>query len=120
MIGEMNLQEKGMNVDYKLIGSRIKEARKSRGMTQEVMAEQLDVTIGYVSQVERGITKISLDLLGKVSAILDVDIAYFVADSCVHRDTYMIDEIMSDLQKLDERDRRVILSLIKIMLNNKQ
>ena len=46
MIGEMNLQEKGMNVDYKLIGSRIKEARKSRGMTQEVMAEQLDVTIG--------------------------------------------------------------------------
>ncbi len=114
----MNLQEKGMNVDYKLIGNRIKAARKSRGMTQEVMAERLDVTIGYVSQVERGITKISLDLLGKVSAILDRDIAYFVTDSSTQRSTYMIDEIVLRLQKLGERDRRVILSLIEAMQEN--
>ena len=41
-----------MNVDYKLIGSRIKAERKKLGITQEVLAEKLDVSIGYVSQIE--------------------------------------------------------------------
>ena len=48
-----------MNIDYKLIGERIKRMRKSNGITQEILAERLNVSIGYVSQVERGITKIS-------------------------------------------------------------
>ena len=50
-----------MRIDYKLIGNRIKTERKKSGITQEVLAEMLDVTVGYVSQVERGITKISLE-----------------------------------------------------------
>ena len=40
-----------MNIDYKLIGQRIKRERKVRGITQEVLAERLNVSIGYVSQV---------------------------------------------------------------------
>ena len=35
-----------MNVDYKLIGRRIKEERKKKGYTQENLAEKLDVTVG--------------------------------------------------------------------------
>ena len=58
------------NIDYILIGKRIKAARKALGMTQEKLAEELDVSIGYISQVERGVTKISLDLLGALSSIL--------------------------------------------------
>ena len=56
-----------MNVDYKLVGKRIQAARKQSGMTQETLAEKLDVSIGYVSQVERGVTKISLDLLAAIA-----------------------------------------------------
>ena len=67
-----------MNVDYKLIGERIKRARKMRGFTQETVAEKLDVSIGYISQVERGITKISLDFLGAMSLVLDCDIALLI------------------------------------------
>ena len=66
-----------MNIDYKLVGERIKRARKSKGITQENMAERLNVSIGYVSQVERGVTKISLDLLVAISIILECDIAAF-------------------------------------------
>jgi DNA-binding XRE family transcriptional regulator len=40
-----------MSLDYKLIGSRIKSARKRMGMTQETLAEKIDVSVGYVSQV---------------------------------------------------------------------
>ena len=103
-----------MNIDYKLIGERIKMARKSRGMTQESLAERLNVSIGYVSQVERGITKISLDLLGAISSILDYDIAYFVSESAVNRNEYMESEISNELKKLDNKKKKYILQMIKV------
>lgn len=107
-----------MNIDYKLIGSRIKLERNKSGLTQEQLAEKLDVTIGYVSQVERGITKISLDLLAKISTILDCDIALLITGSAVNTDGYIVDEILNDVRRLDGRDRRIVLSVIKMMLND--
>ena len=48
-----------MNVDYGAIGQRIKQVRRSRDMTQERLAEALSVSVGYISQIERGVTKIN-------------------------------------------------------------
>ena len=45
-----------MNVDYGAIGRRIKQVRRSRDMTQERLAEALSVSVGYISQIERGVT----------------------------------------------------------------
>ena len=102
-----------MNIDYKLIGERIKRARMVRGMTQEVLAERLNVSIGYVSQVERGITKISLDLLGAISSILLYDVAYFVSESAVHSDKYLESELVMEIQNLDDKKRKFVLKMIK-------
>ena len=107
-----------MNVDYQLIGARIKSARNKQGLTQEQMAERLDVTIGYVSQVERGITKISLDLLGKIAMILECDIASLITQSAVNSDDYIADEVMNNMRRLNGRDRRIVLSIIKSMLED--
>lgn len=57
-----------MNVDYGAIGRRIKQVRRSRDMTQERLAEALSVSVGYISQIERGVTKINLDTLAAVAA----------------------------------------------------
>ncbi len=103
-----------MNIDYKLIGERIRKARKSRGLTQEIMAEKLNVSIGYVSQVERGITKISLDLLGAISTILDYDVAALVSESALHSHEYMESELISEIRKLDQRKKKFILGVIKM------
>ena len=46
-----------MEIDYKVIGQRIKEARRGRGWSQEQLSEELDVTTVYISRVERGSTK---------------------------------------------------------------
>ena len=39
------------NIDYKLIGERIKEARRKAGLSQEKLAEMIDVTTVYVSKI---------------------------------------------------------------------
>ena len=106
---------KNMNIDYKLIGERIKKIRKSRGMTQEDMAERLNVSIGYVSQVERGITKISLDLLGAISGILDYDVAGFIAESAVNSNGYLESEILGEIRKLDQGKRKLVFEMIKLI-----
>ena len=103
-----------MNVDYKLIGERIKKTRKSKGMTQDVLAEKLNVSIGYVSQVERGITKISLDLLGAISGILECDIAGFITESATNSNEYMESELLSEVRKLDGKKKKYILEIIKL------
>ncbi|MBE6547917.1 MAG: helix-turn-helix transcriptional regulator [Ruminococcaceae bacterium] len=107
-----------MNIDYKLIGERIKRARKACGMTQETLAEQLNVSIGYVSQVERGITKISLDLLGAISSILCCDVASLISESAPKSNEYMETEIINEIRKLDHKKKKFVLELIKITNEN--
>jgi transcriptional regulator with XRE-family HTH domain len=103
-----------MNVDYKLIGERIKKTRKLNGITQDVLAEKLGVSIGYVSQVERGITKISLDLLGAISSILDCDIESFITESATNSSEYMESELLFEIRKLNSKKKKYILEIIKL------
>ena len=37
-----------------LIGSRIKELRKKKGLSQEELSEKADITPNYLSRIERG------------------------------------------------------------------
>jgi transcriptional regulator with XRE-family HTH domain len=40
--------------DLRLLGERVREHRRSRGLTQEALAESLDLSVAYVSLIERG------------------------------------------------------------------
>ena len=83
-------------------------------MTQEFLAEKLNVSIGYVSQVERGITKISLDLLGAISSILNYDIAGFITESATKSNEYMESELLDEIRKLDRKKKKFVLEIIKL------
>ena len=104
-----------MNVDYKLIGLRIKEERKKSGLSQEKLAEKLNVSIGYISQVERGITKISLDLLGAISSILNCNISSLIDEAAVCSYHYLENELMLEFEKLDTQQRKLVLDFIKLL-----
>ena len=43
-----------MALDYTIIGERLKKARTDKKMTQERLAEKLDVSIAFLSRIERG------------------------------------------------------------------
>lgn len=108
-----------MQVDYKLIGSRIKEQRRARGYTQEVLAERLDVSVGYVSQVERGITRISLDLLAAISSALECDMAVLVTGTAMDTDGYMQDEIWHRIAQMNYREKQLVLGFMELLLKNR-
>ena len=56
-----------------LIGLNITYYRKARRLTQIELADQLEVSSNYLSQIERGSKFISLTKLIKVAELLDID-----------------------------------------------
>ncbi len=40
--------------ELRRLGDRIREHRRSKGLTQEALAESLDLSVAYVSLIERG------------------------------------------------------------------
>ena len=101
-----------MHVDYRMIGERIKQARREAHMTQEKLAERLDVSVGYASQVERGITKISLDLLGAISDILHCDVSFFVTGASVKSEQYLSSDLNEEIKKLDNNQKACFWALL--------
>jgi transcriptional regulator with XRE-family HTH domain len=40
--------------ELRRLGDRVREQRRNRGLTQEALAEALDLSVAYVSLIERG------------------------------------------------------------------
>ncbi len=59
-------------MDYKALGKNIKSARKARGLTQEMLAERIDISPVFVSQVEGGVRKPSLETVYNLAKTLNV------------------------------------------------
>lgn len=59
------------------IGAKMRQFRKERGLTLRGLASRSGLSIGFLSQVERGISSIGLTALGGVAAALDRSVAEF-------------------------------------------
>lgn len=60
------------------IGERLKIQRKLNHLTQEQLAEKLDISIKHYSEAERGIVGLSVENLIKVSDILGTSLDYLL------------------------------------------
>ncbi|MGB9627495.1 MAG: helix-turn-helix domain-containing protein [Thermodesulfobacteriota bacterium] len=63
------------------IGERIRNLRQSSNLTQEELAERANLTKGFISQVERDLTSISLDSLVQILDALDENISDFFREA---------------------------------------
>jgi transcriptional regulator with XRE-family HTH domain len=59
------------------LGSQIRDLREARGMNLAALAKAVGRSIGYVSQIERGRSEISISTLKAISEALEVQISWF-------------------------------------------
>ncbi|MBQ2974184.1 MAG: helix-turn-helix transcriptional regulator [Clostridia bacterium] len=104
-----------MSIDYKLLGIRIKQKRKEIGKTQEVLAESLGVTVGYVSQIERGITKVNLETLSEICAILDTDLVFFLTGIVVNQKNYFQEDLIRKYSNLSDNKKKLLINFIDLL-----
>jgi transcriptional regulator with XRE-family HTH domain len=57
------------------VGQRIRELRRTRGFSLETVAARTDLSIGFLSQIERGLSSPSLRVLATIADTLGVGIA---------------------------------------------
>ena len=95
-----------MEIDYKAIGQRIKIARIKKGVTQEAVADIIDVTPSHMSNIETGKTKVSLPTLIAIANALSVSV---VLTSKVIFES----EAKDVLKDCDEYEVRLLVDLLK-------
>ena len=59
------------------IGRQIRDLRKAKGITLNEMATQIGKSVGYVSQVERGVSNLPIPVLQAISEALGVNTTWF-------------------------------------------
>lgn len=63
-----------MNKD---IGNKVKQLRNQKKLTLKDLSSGTNLSIGFLSQLERGLTSIATDSLAKIADVLDVELSYF-------------------------------------------
>lgn len=104
-----------MNIDYNLIGERIKEARKSKGYTQEKLAEEIDVAVAYVSRLEKGFP-INLKRIAQISQVLDVSIEYLLSGTVPKSDNYLNKDFEEILERCSPEKLKLIYNIAKTIV----
>lgn len=62
------------------IGNKIKALRKSKKLTLKEVSEQTDLSISFLSQVERKKSSLTLESLKKISEVLGVNPSFFFSE----------------------------------------
>ena len=97
-----------MNFDHVAFGKRLRETRKERGMTQEQLANALNISTHHLGNIEAGRRGFSIDLLIEVSAVLDVSLDILIIGTTrpstqVRELLEQMQEILARLQELNEK-----------------
>ena len=77
-----------------IFGLNLKVYRKEKKLSQEQLAEKVDITAKHLSEIERGIVFASANLIEKLAKNLDIPIfAFFLTDNSIYYNNIMIDRI---------------------------
>ena len=108
MLTETRLDQ--CSLDSAGIGKRVREARREKKVTQEDLAEMCGCTPTHICNIENGKIGVSLELLFKISVLLEKSMDYFVMDHDIANPQIKIDNNIApklkqcDTQMLDMVD----------------
>lgn len=102
-------------LDFSLIGQRIKEVRTDKQLTQEYLANMIGVNTSHVSNIETGKTKISLTLLIKICDALGVTLDYLLENE-YHNPTSVIEkELLNTIKDMKKEKQKTLLRIAKVL-----
>ena len=104
-----------MAIDYSVIGERLKKARKDKHLTQEQLAEKIDVSIAFLSRIERGSSQINLKRLSQICEILDVTEGDILNGSSSKSSKYLDLEFANLLKNCSSNKQKLIYDIAKVI-----
>lgn len=100
-------------MNQKAIGRRIKAAREKKGMTQEQLAEWVELSPMHVSVIERGVKLPKLETLINIANVLDVSADFLLQDVVKNQTKLYSSEASELIRKLPRDDQRRVLEALR-------
>ena len=96
-------------MDYKRLGTRIREERKKLNLTQAHLAEAIEISDTYMGAIERGERSLTLDTLVNLVNRLGVTVDYLLADSVSDSDSNIMEQFKQivDQQPLERKQMAI-------------
>lgn len=105
-------------VDYKIIGERLKKARINIHMTQEALADKMEVSIAFLSRVERGSSHINLKRLSQICEILRVSEGEILHGTASNSKNYLEKDFKELLDKTTNDKKELIYRIAKTIIED--
>lgn len=104
-----------MSPDYSVIGRRIKNLRLKNNMTQEMLADEIDISVAFISRVERGTVQVNLKRLTQIAEILKVSPGYLLVGSNTKSKDYLKEDFCELLAKCTSEQQRLIYQISELV-----
>lgn len=98
-------------MNYVALGRRIREERCKLNLTQEKLAEDVDLTPAYIGQIERGERKVTLEKLVAIVNRLGVTVDYVISDSLTI-ETNEYDNVLESILKGRSVEEKILAANI--------
>ena len=100
-------------MDYYKIGQQIRKIRKAVGMSQEELAEKVNISTTHMSHIETGNTKLSLPVFVDIATVLEVRTDELLGNSTIATTSASLDEIAAVLERCTAQEAKVIADMAK-------
>lgn len=100
------------------LGKRIKEARKLAKLTQEKLAEKINISTVYLGEIERGNKMPSIPVFIAIAEALNVSCDYLLRDSADTGAVFINNEITEKLNSISPKQRKAVLEIINAYIKN--
>lgn len=104
-----------MRTTKQLLGARIKELRKNRGMTQDQLAERVDLATRYISLIEVGRSSPSLETIENIARALEVELKVLFDFLHLDPDAVASKGLEKSLDGISESNRQLLYRIAALM-----
>lgn len=102
------------------LGLKIRKLRKVTGMSQETLAEKLDIAINTLSNIERGNAFMTSNTLEKISSIFGIEYSELFNFSTENDCTKLYEKILTrlNLAKNNPKILAYLDTITQVLINN--
>ena len=102
-----------MSDSLKRLGRRVRQLRTDRALSQERLAEQSGISAKYMSDLERGLANVSIQILERVAANLGTTINDLLDNEHEAEREILVNEIIVFLKTASDEKVRLVYRIMK-------
>lgn len=103
-------------MNLQVVGHRIRVAREKKNLSQEDLAELVDLSPTHISVIERGVKVTRLDTFVAIANALEVSADSLLVDVVDHSVIGVTNKLYDMLSKLPKKEQERIIKAVSVLI----